>query len=181
MHGPICISRTNLTPFSFRYKTLVSAALSGDTAADRAAAEAKLQHLYREGPLDSVDQWAQLSGSDASAALVALGGGPSGGPRVWSHCRFVKPRIQFIPDSLIYSVPLFLKQQCDRTLGEPRTEIVLAGIDSDKKGAAIRVGDYKLLIGSDWGADRARSHCRFVPPLISIPYQVHKHIRCLCS
>ena len=89
-------------------------------------------------------------------------------------------RIQFIPDSLIYSVPLFLKQQCDRTIGGPRTEIVLAGIDSDKKGAAIRVGDYKLLIG-DWGADRARSHCRFVPPLISIPYQVHKHIRCLCS
>ena len=34
----------------------------------------------------------------------------------------------------------------------PRTEVLLAGIDSDKRGAAIRVGDYKLLIG-DWGAD----------------------------
>ena len=34
----------------------------------------------------------------------------------------------------------------------PRTEVLLAGIDSDKRGAAIRVGDYKLIIG-DWGAD----------------------------
>lgn len=34
----------------------------------------------------------------------------------------------------------------------PRTEILLAGIDVDKQGAAIRVGDYKLLVGS-WGAD----------------------------
>ncbi len=34
----------------------------------------------------------------------------------------------------------------------PRTEVLLAGIDSDKRGAAIRVGNYKLLIG-DWGVD----------------------------
>ena len=34
----------------------------------------------------------------------------------------------------------------------PRKEIVLAGIDSDKSGAAIRIGDYKLLVGA-WGAD----------------------------
>lgn len=34
----------------------------------------------------------------------------------------------------------------------PRTEVVLAGIDSDKQGAAIRVGDFKLLVGS-WGTD----------------------------
>jgi hypothetical protein len=33
------------------------------------------------------------------------------------HCRFVRPLINFIPDSLTYSVPLFLKRQCDRTLG----------------------------------------------------------------
>jgi len=38
-------------------------------------------------------------------------------PRDWSHCRFVRPFIRFIPDSLTYSVPLFLKRQCDRTLG----------------------------------------------------------------
>jgi hypothetical protein len=35
-----------------------------------------------------------------------------------SHCRFVLlPLIHFIPESLTYSVPLFLKRQCDRTLG----------------------------------------------------------------
>ena len=32
-----------------------------------------------------------------------------------------------------------------------RNEILLAGIDSDQKGAAIRVGDLKLLVGS-WGS-----------------------------
>ena len=32
------------------------------------------------------------------------------------HCRFVLPLIRFIPDSLTYPVPLFLKRQCDRTL-----------------------------------------------------------------
>ena len=36
--------------------------------------------------------------------------------RAQSHFRFVPPLIHFIPDSLIYSVPLFLKRQCDRTL-----------------------------------------------------------------
>lgn len=36
--------------------------------------------------------------------------------------------------------------------GQPRSEILLAGIDIDKKGAAIRVGDLKLLVGS-WGSD----------------------------
>jgi hypothetical protein len=30
------------------------------------------------------------------------------------------PLIRFIPDSLTYSVPLFLKRQCDRTLGGAR-------------------------------------------------------------
>lgn len=34
----------------------------------------------------------------------------------------------------------------------PREEIVLAGIDVDKQGAALRVGDLKLLVGS-WGID----------------------------
>jgi hypothetical protein len=34
-----------------------------------------------------------------------------------SHCRFVPPLIHFTPDSLTNSVPLFLKRQCDRTLG----------------------------------------------------------------
>jgi hypothetical protein len=41
-----------------------------------------------------------------------------------SHCRFVLPFTRFIRYSLTYSVPLFLKRQCDRTLGghAPRRE-----------------------------------------------------------
>uniref|UniRef100_A0A7S2BUN3 Sulfatase N-terminal domain-containing protein n=1 Tax=Haptolina brevifila TaxID=156173 RepID=A0A7S2BUN3_9EUKA len=34
----------------------------------------------------------------------------------------------------------------------PRAEVLLAGIDIDKRGAALRVGRYKLLVGS-WGTD----------------------------
>jgi hypothetical protein len=33
------------------------------------------------------------------------------------HCRFALPPIYFIPASLTYSVPLFLKRQCGRTPG----------------------------------------------------------------
>ena len=40
--------------------------------------------------------------------------------RARSHCRFVLPVFHVIPKSLSYSVPLFLKRQCDRTLGEQR-------------------------------------------------------------
>lgn len=35
----------------------------------------------------------------------------------------------------------------------PRDEVLLAGIDVDKQGAALRVGRHKLLVGS-WGDDR---------------------------
>jgi galactosylceramidase len=45
-----------------------------------------------------------------------------GARRARSHCRFVLPLIHFIPDSLTYSVPLFLKRQCDRTLGSRWTD-----------------------------------------------------------
>ena len=45
------------------------------------------------------------------------GGGGSGADRARSHCRFAPPLIHFIPDSLTYSVPLFLKQQYDRIVG----------------------------------------------------------------
>ena len=40
-----------------------------------------------------------------------------GRSRARSHCRFVLPLIQLIPEPLTYSVPLVLKRQCDRTLG----------------------------------------------------------------
>ena len=37
-------------------------------------------------------------------------------PGARSHRRFLLPLIHFIPDLLTYSVPLFMKRQCDRTL-----------------------------------------------------------------
>jgi hypothetical protein len=40
-----------------------------------------------------------------------------GAIRAPSHCRFAPPLIHFIPNSLAYSVPVFLKRQCDWTLG----------------------------------------------------------------
>jgi hypothetical protein len=40
--------------------------------------------------------------------------------RARSHRRFALPLSHFIPESLTYSVPLFLKRQCDRTLGRAR-------------------------------------------------------------
>jgi hypothetical protein len=56
---------------------------------------------------------------------VAIRGGDvlrRSGRRARSHCRFALPLIRFIPESLTYSAPLFLKRQCDRTLGlrQPR-------------------------------------------------------------
>ena len=35
-----------------------------------------------------------------------------------SLCTAALPLIHFIPESLTYSVPLFLRRQCDRTLGK---------------------------------------------------------------
>ena len=46
-----------------------------------------------------------------------------GGLRVRLHCRFVLPLINCTPESLTYSVPLFLKRQCDRTLGGLRAVV----------------------------------------------------------
>jgi len=83
------------------YRTLLGAALSTDTADERADAEKQLAPILSVGPTDSVDQWGSLSGTAESAL---------------------------------------------------RTEIVLAGIDVDKSGAALRVGDLKLLLGG-WGVD----------------------------
>jgi hypothetical protein len=60
-----------------------------------------------------------------------------------SHCRFVPPRVHFILDLLTYSVALFLKRRCDRTLGLAQAE--LAGPRRDRlqrrPGAAARDAD----------------------------------------
>ena len=50
---------------------------------------------------------------------------PEGADRVRSHCHFAPPLIHFVADLLTCSVPLYLKRQCDRTLGadaEPDTD-----------------------------------------------------------
>ena len=86
------------------YKTLISAALSGDTSHDQAKARAAISELLLAGPIDSVDHWAVLST------------GGKGGNTSW-----------------------------------PRSEVLLAGVDTDKQGAAIRIGQYKLMVGQ-WGA-----------------------------
>ena len=95
--------------------TLISAALSNDSAASKAAAQAKLAPLLKVGPIDSVDQWVSLS----------TGGGGAGGAEGAAAA-------------------------ASAVVVGPRTELLLAGIDVDVEGAAIRVGDYKLLVG-DWG------------------------------
>jgi hypothetical protein len=56
-----------------------------------------------------------LLNNDVAAATITVTGG-EGGAR--SHYRFALPLIHFIPGSLTYSVPLFLKRQCDRTPGK---------------------------------------------------------------
>jgi hypothetical protein len=63
-----------------------------------------------------------------------------GRPRARSHCRFVLPHIHFIPALRTYSVPQFLKRQCDRTLDRPprygaAAALVLVGGDELGHGA----------------------------------------------
>ena len=95
------------------FRTLLSAALSRDSASRRSAAWVALRPLLGIGPIDSVDHWAALGRiRDAEEAPA--------------HGREPQP---------------------------PRSELVLAGLDSDRRAAAIRVGRYKLLLGA-WGDDR---------------------------
>ena len=46
------------------------------------------------------------------------------------------PLIHFIPDSLTYSVPLFLKRQCDRTLGAAAADRRDGGVRPPRPGLA---------------------------------------------
>ena len=66
--------------------------------------------------------------------------GSAGKSRARSHCRYVAPLIRFIPDSLTYSVPLFLKRQCDRTLGKSWFFVGMAvGMQCSHTGLATSV------------------------------------------
>jgi hypothetical protein len=68
-------------------------------------------HLQRSYQLQSSSQGHSIKKRDDAREKKA------GAYRAQSHCRFVLPLIRFIPDLLTYLVPLFLKRQCDRTLG----------------------------------------------------------------
>jgi hypothetical protein len=57
-----------------------------------------------------------------------------------AHCRFVLPFIHFIPDSLTYSVPLFLKRQCDRTLGGGPARAVRVDVRRQQADAGRHAG-----------------------------------------
>jgi hypothetical protein len=62
-----------------------------------------------------------------------------GTDRARSHCRFLPPPIHFIPDSLTYSVALFLKRQYDRTPGTDATKKT-SGYDGATMGDGTRTG-----------------------------------------
>ena len=64
--------------------------------------------------IDCAGKWGEWSACDKSCDT---GTGTGGGLRARSHCCFAPPLIHFIPDSRTSSVPLFLKRQCDQTLG----------------------------------------------------------------
>jgi hypothetical protein len=62
-----------------------------------------------------------------------------------SHCRFVLLRIRVLSESRTYSVPLFLKRQCDRTLLNPNpTADPAAGLLSILRGAQYVRPDVRL-------------------------------------
>jgi hypothetical protein len=71
-----------------------------------------------------------------AAQRTAAAEAAQGDARARSHCRFVPPLIHCIPDLLTYSVPLFLKRQCDRTQGAAASKK-----DADLAAAARRVAE----------------------------------------
>ena len=85
----------------------------------------------------------------------------TGGPaRARSHCcRSVPPLIHFIPVSLTYSAPLFLKRECDRTPG-PDRRVVIMGWQSDKTAPQPMLPPDHL--------DRLRASGRLTPTLAAL-------------
>ena len=82
--------------------------------------------------------------------------GCRGSARARPRCRFVLLRIHFIPGLLTYSVPLFLRRQCDRTPG--------SRIARTSKGARSRAGGCRMerLDGGDGVISRGFKMSRFV-------------------
>ena len=94
--------------FMIHHATLAAAAaVAGGGGGATVPVEVTLQQSRGRGNYEK-------ESSDLSIFVLRLPRGPT---RARSHCRFGLRLIRFIPDSLRYSVPLFLKRQCDRTLG----------------------------------------------------------------
>ena len=75
-----------------------------------------------------------LPSASPRPSLGAAGSRTPGAVWARSHCRFVLLLIHFIPDLLTYLVPLFLKRQCDRTLGAvPGTFITVPRLPATPK------------------------------------------------
>ena len=89
--------------------------------------------------------------------LDGAGAARGGQRRARSQCRFVLPVTHFIPDSLTYSVPIFLKRRCDRTLGQ-RAPGAVAGDGGGGGVAASRPrGGFETLSTGSSAFPRARS------------------------
>jgi hypothetical protein len=84
-------------------------------------------------PRSATDPARQTLSGVPEATAGASGGAPSGGggARARSHWRYVQPLIRCIPYVLMHSAPLFLKRQCDPTLGGARLEF-------DAHGGVVR-------------------------------------------
>jgi hypothetical protein len=67
---------------------------------------------------------AEADGEVGDEGVLGLAWPLAEGSGARSHCRFVRPHIRFAPDSITYSVSLFLKRKRDRILS-----IVVSMID----------------------------------------------------
>jgi hypothetical protein len=88
----------------------------------------------------------QAGAGRSAGAEGRRGGGAAGAEpgqgrtRARSHCRLAPPLIHSIPDLLTYSVPRFLKRQCDRTLGRTAEDLQSAAEGRAQRAAGGAAG-----------------------------------------
>jgi hypothetical protein len=105
----------------------------------------------------------------SSGALRAINANPARAlrgrrRRVRLHCRFAVPLIQFIPDLLSDTVPLFLKRQCDRTLHRRRwTGSARSWCGSGRIARLGRCGPRRSSTRRSGGSRSSRARRRSVP------------------
>jgi hypothetical protein len=107
MHRPTRFFWANLAPYPWRN---IQGRVNMTLTVLPRAAQARPARRRRASRRCRWRRWARRRRS----TTTPFSGGARRAP---SHCRSAPPPIHFIPYSLTYSVPLFLKRQCDRTLG----------------------------------------------------------------